>query len=153
MTDTIKAISLWQPWASLWLTDRKIHETRHWSTPYRGLLAVHATKHIEKDFRCWAAMEDLLIDEFGEHWANELPTGAIIGAVDLVSIERMPEAKPAHADDFTCGNWEAGRFAWRRAAIIKLNEPIPYRGRQSMFTLPDEIVSIIAPSQARGSLL
>jgi hypothetical protein len=139
----MKAISLWQPWASLWLTDRKVHETRHWSTPHRGWLAVHATKHIEKDFSRWAAMEDILIGEFGRDWAKKLPTGAIIGAVDLADVAKMPGAKPAHADDFTCGNWEDGRFAWRGAAILKLSEPIPYRGRQGMFTLPDEIARVI----------
>jgi len=143
----MKAISLWQPWASLWLTDRKVHETRHWSTPHRGWLAVHATKHFEKDFSTWAAMQDILDDEFGGHWAMDLPTSAIIGAVDLIACEQMPAAKPAHADDFQCGNWEAGRFAWRRAAIVKLNQPIPYRGRQSMFTLPDEVTRMILPSQ------
>jgi hypothetical protein len=56
---------------------------------------------------------------------------------------QYPPPSPAHADDFQCGNWEAGRFAWKRAAIIKLNKPIPYRGRQSMFTLPDEIAHLI----------
>ncbi|MBP0020973.1 MAG: ASCH domain-containing protein, partial [Cyanobacteria bacterium SBLK] len=31
-----KAISLWQPWASLIAMGRKKFETRHWSTDYRG---------------------------------------------------------------------------------------------------------------------
>jgi hypothetical protein len=144
----VKAISLWQPWASLWLTDRKIHETRHWSTPYRGLLAVHATKHIETEV--WGAMADICEAEFGKNWRTELPRGAIIGAVDLVDVTQMPAAKCAHADDFQCGNWEDGRFAWKRAAIIKLNEPIPCRGRQSMFTLPDEIARVIATDRDGG---
>jgi activating signal cointegrator 1 len=142
----MKAISLWQPWASLWLTDSKVHETRHWSTPHRGWLAVHATKHIETEV--WGAMEDICCRCFGKSWRAQLPTGAIIGAVDLVGVVRMPTAKPAHADDFQCGNWEGGRFAWKRAAIVKLNDPILYRGRQSMFTLPDEITRLILPSQA-----
>jgi hypothetical protein len=144
----VKAISLWQPWASLWLTDRKVHETRHWATPYRGWLAVHATKHIEKDFSSFGAMQEILEGEFGADWAKDLPTGAIIGAVDLIAVGQMPAMKPYHRDDNICGNWEAGRFAWRRAAIVKLNNPIPYRGRQSMFTLPDEIARVILPSQA-----
>lgn len=144
----MKAISLWQPWASLWLTDRKVHETRHWSTPHRGWLAVHATKHIETEV--WGAMEDICVAEFGKNWRKELPTGAIIGAVDLVSVTQMPAEKPAHADDFQRGNWEAGRFAWRRAAIIRLTTPIPYRGRQTMFTLPDEIAGVIATDHDSG---
>lgn len=35
----MKAISLWQPWASLWMAGRKRFETRHWETKHRGALA------------------------------------------------------------------------------------------------------------------
>lgn len=40
----MKAISLWQPWASLIAHGVKTIETRSWSTPYRGPLAIHAAK-------------------------------------------------------------------------------------------------------------
>lgn len=39
-----RALSLWQPWASLIAVGAKAVETRGWSTPYRGLLAIHAAK-------------------------------------------------------------------------------------------------------------
>lgn len=40
----MKAISLWQPWASLVPAGAKPVETRSWSTSYRGPLAIHAAK-------------------------------------------------------------------------------------------------------------
>lgn len=40
----MKAISLWQPWASLVAVGAKKIETRSWATKYRGSLAIHATK-------------------------------------------------------------------------------------------------------------
>src|SRR6185436_9203151 len=40
----LPCISLWQPWGSLWCSDAKEHETRHWPTSHRGWLAVHAAK-------------------------------------------------------------------------------------------------------------
>ena len=40
----IKALTLWQPWASLIAWGEKQYETRSWSTEYRGLLAIHASK-------------------------------------------------------------------------------------------------------------
>src|SRR6266851_1649200 len=46
----MKGISLWQPWASLWCSRRKVHETRHWRCRHRGWLLVHAAKRFEKDF-------------------------------------------------------------------------------------------------------
>jgi hypothetical protein len=44
---TIKAISLWQPWASLMALGLKRHETRHWPTAYRGPIAIHAAKTLD----------------------------------------------------------------------------------------------------------
>jgi len=40
----MKAITLWQPWASLLATEAKQYETRSWATKYRGLIAIHAAK-------------------------------------------------------------------------------------------------------------
>lgn len=40
----VKAISLWQPWASLIALGPKTIETRSWATDYRGPLAIHAAK-------------------------------------------------------------------------------------------------------------
>ena len=38
----MKALTLWQPWASLVALGHKRIETRCWSTKYRGDLAIHA---------------------------------------------------------------------------------------------------------------
>lgn len=135
----MKAISLWQPWASLWLTDAKIHETRHWGTSHRGRLAVHAAK------RKIDAMDGDRIDEicdslFGHHWGQDLPLGAIIGVVNLTDCRQMKFTAPEHEDDMECGNWDDERYAWRRSEVIKLPAPIPYRGAQGIFNVPDEIV-------------
>ena len=40
----MRAISLWQPWASVVALGSKRIETRHWSTGHRGPLAIHAAK-------------------------------------------------------------------------------------------------------------
>ena len=37
----MRALSLWQPWASLIFDGRKKIETRHWEMLYRGPLAIH----------------------------------------------------------------------------------------------------------------
>ena len=44
MLTTIKALSMWQPWASLVGTGAKRYETRSWSTNYRGLLLICSAK-------------------------------------------------------------------------------------------------------------
>lgn len=145
----MKAIALWQPWASLWLTERKIHETRHWETKHRGWIAVHAAKRFEKDFDRDEPMGLLLPKEFGADWAKTLPTGAIIGAVNLTHCLLMKNTRPASDDDYDTGNWSDVRYAWRRAEFVKLREPIPYRGLQGVFTLPDTIAQqILDPLRA-----
>ncbi len=44
MVTTIKALSMWQPWASLVGTGAKSYETRSWSTNYRGPLLICSAK-------------------------------------------------------------------------------------------------------------
>jgi hypothetical protein len=146
----MKAISLWQPWASLWLTDRKIHETRPRRWNHSGWLAVHAAKRIVTDR--WELGDDLvaiLEAEFGSNWATILPCGGVIGAVNMVSCLPMTETVSAHFDDEVCGNWAPDRYALRRTDVIKLSEKIPFRGHQTLFSLPDEIsMCVLNPTEA-----
>lgn len=129
----MRAISLWQPWASLWLTNLKIHETRAWSTKHRGWLIVQAAKHRDSDCNDFA--REMGMDP------DQLPYGAILGAVDLVSCMWMVDTSPAHHEDGICGNWAPGRFAWRKGRCVTLPSPIPYRGRQTLFDVPADAIA------------
>ena len=133
----MKAISLWQPWASLWLSERKVHETRHWPTSHRGPLLVHAAKRFEKNFELDDPLRIILDNEFGGHWAMDLPTGALIGTVELVACVPTGGLQLA-IDDYHCGDFTAGRYAWRRGAFHLFTRPIPYRGRQGIFDVRDD---------------
>jgi hypothetical protein len=144
------AISLWQPWASLWLSDRKVHETRHWECKWNGTLMrdtilVHAAKKFIRDVD--GELEDILDSEFGHHWGIDLAAGALLGTVELIGCHRIgadPKAIAAHEDDLACGDWEEGRFAWRRGAYRVFKQPIPWKGAQGFFSVPDEIVRAAA---------
>jgi hypothetical protein len=140
----MKAISLWQPWASLWVSPRKVHDTRNWSTTHRGWLAVHAAKRWEDEIG--EALRDLLEDEFGKGWRDALPLGAIVGAVNLVGVfpadrvhGEMLDA--AACDDLMCGDFSTGRYAWRKSEFRRLREPIPFVGKQGFFEVPDDILT------------
>lgn len=135
----MKAISLWQPWASLWLSDAKVHETRHWPTSHRGWLAVHAAKRPLDDLS-GDRLDEICDGIWGHHWGLELPRGALIGMVDLISCTRMTETQPASDDDRECGDWRPERYAWRRGEFIVFPESIPFRGAQGIFTVPDDIL-------------
>lgn len=135
----MKAISLWQPWASLWISDAKVHETRHWPTSYRGWLVVHAAKRRIDDLS-GDRLDEICDGIWGHHWGLELPRGALIGAVKLVSCIQMNKTAPASEDDEECGDWSDERYAWRRDQFKVFDQPIPYRGQQGMFVVPDSLL-------------
>lgn len=138
----MKAISLWQPWATLWLLsnpDEKIFETRHWYTSHRGPLLVHAAKKRDGEVRDALAGGPLVSallrhgfradDEEGRH----LAFGALIGCVDLIGVRRTENVDVSERER-SAGNWQPGRYAWERGPKPLLFEtPIPWKGSQGFF--------------------
>ena len=101
----MRALSLWQPWASLWCSRRKVHETRHWRCSHRGWLLVHAAKRFERNFALENPLRAILEDEFGSHWALDLATGALIGivkVVDCLTTEMLFGDAAVNNDDRDC---------------------------------------------------
>lgn len=130
MHAAMKAITLWQPWASLCFSGWKKFETRSWPTLYRGPLAIHAAARrcpiIDGD------LKELLDDEYGGHWAMDLPRGVVLGTVRLVAC-RSTEAFEADAPERLCGDWSAGRYCWRFEDQNLFDYPIPAKGMQGFW--------------------
>lgn len=42
--------------------------------------------------------------------------------------------------DFDLGDYRDGRYGWIFENLRPLEEPIPYRGEQGLFEVPDELV-------------
>ncbi|HSZ58642.1 MAG TPA: ASCH domain-containing protein [Tepidisphaeraceae bacterium] len=155
----MKAISLWQPWASLIAIGAKCYETRSWSTSFRGRLAIHASK---TNGMLSAAGEIACADAFKKAGLplhlRLIPHGAI------VCVCRLERCLPTHAKngwtegqgnailvdgrDFIhvsapqrlFGDYAPGRFAWKLTEIEALQQPIPFRGRQGLFDVPDTLI-------------
>lgn len=135
----MKAISLWQPWASAIVFGVKRNETRHWSTPYRGPIAIHAAKRRTRAER--ECFDDILSDSaesraaFGDQLAldfNTLPFGAIIGIGNLAGCVSTDGLEVTLLED-SWGNYEPGRYAWQFDKVWRLRQPIPCVGRQGFF--------------------
>lgn len=137
----MKALSLWQPWASLWACGRKTYETRDWSTTYRGPLLIHAAKTICIDIS--DELREICADEFGGHWSVSLPAGALIAVCELVSCAPTRYLNVG-VEEFFQGNFTPGRWAWGIQNSRVFDRPIPFRGRQQLFDVPDEILDAIA---------
>lgn len=134
----MRAISLWQPWASLWIVGRKRFETRGWSTAYRGPLVVHAAQRICLDID--EALAAICRDEFGITWSHTLPRGALLGELDLINC--IPTARMhVCAEERAQGDFAPGRYAWEADNRRRFPHAICYRGRQRFFSVPDELIA------------
>jgi hypothetical protein len=136
----MKALTVCQPYASLivgWdgidAGDVKRVENRTWATSCRGPLLIHAGRSTHW-LHTWAGATPA-----------HLPMGVILGCVDLVgcrsieSIRRAPKSSPiawlkhhVHV---------AGPCCWILRRPRRLLRCIPYRGRQGLFDVPDEILA------------
>lgn len=132
------AISLWQPWASLLLAGRKVHETRHWRAPTRIIgqrIVIHAAQKKLAAHDIDTELHELCMDEFGCSYMHSLPFGAAIGTMLLQSCKLMSETQPHNADDEVAGNWAPDRFAWLLGDPTPFTPSIPMIARHSLWTV------------------
>lgn len=138
----MKAISLWQPWASAIPLQLKRIETRGWSTNVRGRIAIHAAKRWTKEEKQFHAARR----RAGDALPEVLPLGALVGTALLVRVATTESlVHTVSALEQMYGNYEAGRFGWILKDIVALPEPIPFNGRQGFFSVPDDLF----PEEAR----
>lgn len=89
--ENMRAITIWQPWATLLACGAKKYETRSWKTDYRGPIAIHSAKKDPCKIPLWgmksfekACGEALEKNGYGSTWCL-LPTGSIIATAELVN--------------------------------------------------------------------
>lgn len=133
----MRVVSLWQPWATAWVLGIKRIETRHWSTDYRGPLAVHAAKRWSRDEAEWWER----LHERDMRWPARPPLGAIVGVVQLTDVLPTDALRATISDlESEWGNYAPKRFGWIAVNHRMLPEPIPFPGRQSFFSVPSELL-------------
>lgn len=131
----LHALSVHQPWASALVAGPKDVENRPWRPtwlPPDGLwLAIHATKRpidgrdLDAVRSLWPAARQRA------HW----PTGAILG---LVHVDRVVDlrAEP-HA---LRSPWAVGPLCWHVDRRIALEDPLPCRGQQGLWLVPEHLL-------------
>jgi len=143
----MKALSLWQPWASLIFGQIKPGlfkqwETRSWHTAYRGPLLIHAgAKHFSEHEakRLFRSMG--LWDYFHSWWY--MPYGAILGRVELVdciSTKYLFDLHEVTQEQRLLGDFSRDRFAWGLDSPVLFETPIPFRGRQRLFDVDNSFL-------------
>lgn len=130
----MKALSMLQPWAQLVVVGAKQFETRSWSTPYRGPLAIHASKGFTRETAKLVMQCEpfkAVLSEAGFPLLSLMPRGAIIAVVNLVDVVPAPSALERARNVFletAFGDFSKGRFAWIFDNVRALARPIPAKG-------------------------
>jgi hypothetical protein len=138
----MKAISLWQPYASAIALGLKGIETRPRRTHYRGPLAIHAAQ------RCTAELRDRFAYEFlfdfravGVPYFEQLPLGAIVAVCDVLDCKPVEDLAGEVSDvERRLGDFTPGRFGWVLGNIRQLSMPIFISGKQGFFNVEDSLL-------------
>ncbi len=107
----MKAITIWQPWATLLAIGAKKYETRGWTTKYRGPIAIHAaakkppnqndipwknfnkiTNTLTKYYGAWQfdwRLGVTTINPDGTDNGFDIPLGAVIATAELVNCHEI----------------------------------------------------------------
>jgi hypothetical protein len=141
----MKAITIWQPYATLIMLGLKQYETRCWGTSYRGPLILHAAKRWDEDRErdCDRVAELLREQTFtagslGDEKLRLFYTpmgetlGKALGIVDLQACSQMHDG----GSDFEnqVGSFGPGRFGWKCASPKLFEDPISHQGKQGLWT-------------------
>lgn len=122
----MKVVSIIEPWASLIKEKVKYIETRSWKTNYRGKIYIHASlKKVPKKDERINNLITLLKDK-------DFKYGHIIAEATLVDCIYMDEEFLSkiknNNQEYICGEYSLGRYAWILEDIKELEKPIPAKG-------------------------
>jgi hypothetical protein len=151
----MRALSLWQPFASLMAVGAKRIETRGYATAVRGEVAIHAAKHWDDTCQSTliseACQQALGVIEGRGHVAffkQHLPFGCVVAVLNLDRCITTTGVlawvvHPLTNQERSFGNYESGRYAWLTSGVRRLAQPVPCVGRQGFFHLPAEVEAAV----------
>ena len=123
----MKVISIREPYVTLIKDGIKTIETRSWKTKYRGSIYIHSCLSKQN---IKAEIKDLI--------KSELKYGYIICKAELVDCIYMDEKfieeeKNKNYNNYICGRYEIGRYAWVLDNIEILEQPIKIKGQLGLW--------------------
>ncbi len=140
----MKALTLWQPWASLIAWGEKQYETRGYGISHRGTLAIHAG--LMSDTKELLRLNSFYREAFDRAGFKmdldiDLPSGCILCVVDLTAVVFTDGLQVSQREE-NFGDYSTGRYAWKLENLRVLVKPIPARGYQGLWNWPVELESL-----------
>lgn len=133
----MKALTIWQPWATLLARGPKRYETRSWRTSYTGLLAIHSAKREPRDGEYLQGGVQRALEKINRDnpLSVPLPLGTVLAVADLTGCTRITPSFRAQVETLErrIGDWRQGRYAWGLDVLWTPEEPIPARGQQRLW--------------------
>lgn len=149
----MKALTVWQPWASAIALGYKSIETRGWSTKYRGPLIIHAAARPVDPMYCPAcSYPDEACRLCDDGRTADLPTGAALCVVSLINVVPTDVLlEKVHLDPLErrLGNYGAGRYGWM-LDDVRVFDPVPAAGKQRLWN-PDPVLREVAGKAMWGA--
>jgi len=161
----MRAISLTQPWATLIALGAKRLETRSWSTPYHGPLAIHAAKGLgeyslaDLIALCRRPIFQRALALGGYAHFEALPRGGIVAVGQLshcvimsdsdIPASLYPRFARRAEQERAFGCYAPGRWAWVIDNVRALADPIPARGQLALWewTPPANLLDLLHVSR------
>lgn len=139
----MKALSLIQPWASIIAIGEKQWETRSWSTPYRGPIAIHASGNRDE-------VKAGVLRHFHEEAiglkleAGTLPYKAIVALAFLTDCKPTEELRDTVSKrEALVGDFGSGRFGLKLDMVLRLRDPVPASGMLGIWDVPPEVAKLV----------
>lgn len=142
----LPAISLYGPWAHLMAAGAKKNETCGWPTSYRGDIAIHAGKVLDRQM----AADDRVLAAMGWDCSHEInyPAGAVLCVVEIYHTIQTDEDgfmldEFKESDEYHFGDYSPGRWVWLTRNLRPLKDPVRTRGYQKIWTLDQQVERLV----------
>ena len=123
----MKVLSLTEPFASLIKEKKKLVETRSWKTKYRGELYIHAS--LTKIPKTTLERKELmtLVQDIPLNYGYIICKCKLVDCIYMTK-EYVENMKKSNHQEYICGEYEEGRYAWILEDIEPLEEKIKTKG-------------------------
>lgn len=146
----MKALTIWQPWATLLASGKKHIETRSKKINYRGEILIHSAKKTYIDGISLMELEtreylrealnlpQIKRESDWTEYTKRLSCGVIVGKAMItdckfIDSEYADFIKNICPAEYAFGDFTPGRYAWVMEEPVLFDNPIPASGSQGLW--------------------